>query len=61
MAEEHRHAVAGIVLCCEHVGLADAVPVETGVEQSLWEVAVRIEVRPLALALETCCDGVVTE
>ena len=45
----------------EDEGLADAVPVERGVQDGLGKVAVRVEVRPLALALETAQDGVVAQ
>ena len=61
MAEKHGYTVASIVLCSQHKGFADAIPVEGSVEQSFWIVAVGIEVGPLTLALETCGDGIMTQ
>ena len=58
--EEHAETVQHVVLRREDVGLADAVPVEGGVEERFRKVAVRIEVRPLPLTLEPGGDGVVT-
>ncbi len=61
VAEEHGHAVEGVVLRGDDVGLPEAVPVEGRVEHRLEEVAVREVVGPLALSLEPCRDGVVAE
>ena len=57
--EQHAQTVEHVVLGGEDVGLAGAVVVKGGVQHGLGEVAVRIEVRPLALALEAAGDGVV--
>ena len=61
LAEEHAHAVERIVLGGEHVCLARAVPVERRVEHRFGEVAVRVKIRPLALALEAAGDRVVAD
>ena len=61
MVEEHSHAVERVVLGGEHVGLACAVPVKRGTHQRLGEVKVGDIVGPLALALHTGSDGVVTQ
>ena len=58
--EEHRNAVQRVVFGGEGVGFADAVPVERRVEDGFREVAVGAEVGPLALALKTAGDGVVS-
>ncbi len=59
VVEEHRHAVARVVLRGEGDGLARSVPVERGVHQRLGIVAVGVEVGPLSLALEASGNGVV--
>ncbi len=61
VAEEHANAVQGIVLGGHDEGLADAVPVEGGVEDGLHEIAVGKVVRPLALPLEAGGDGIVAQ
>ena len=61
MVEEHSHAVACVVLGSECDRLAQTVPIERGVHECFRIVAVRVEVGPLALALETACDGVVSD
>ena len=61
MAEDPGHAVQGVVLGCYYKGLADAGPVEAGVEDGLHEIAVGGVVGPGALALEACQDGVVAQ
>ena len=59
MAEEHGDAVERVVLGGQHVGFADAVPVERGAHHGLGEVEVGLIVGPLALTLHTAEDGVV--
>ena len=61
MAEEHGHAVAGIVLGSHHIGFTDAVPVERGIEQRFGIIAVGIEVGPLTLSLEAGGNGIVAQ
>ena len=61
MAEQHGHAVAGIVLGSHHIGFTDAVPVERGIEQRFGIIAVGIEVGPLALSLEAGGNGIVSQ
>ena len=61
MAEEHADAVQRVVLGGDDVGLADAVPVERGVEDRLQKVAVGQVVGPLALALETGRQRIVAQ
>ena len=53
MSEQHCNTIASIVFSSHYISLANTVPVERSVEQSLREVSVRIEVGPLALSLET--------
>ena len=60
-AQHHGNAVAGIILGSERGRGLRAVPVKGGIEHGLGEVAVRIEVRPLALALEAADHSVATE
>ena len=57
---EHAGAVECVVLGGDDVGRAFAVPVEGRIEDRFEEVAVGEVVGPLALALESCGDGVVS-
>ena len=57
-AQHHGNAVERIILCCKRRGGFGAVPVEGRSQNCLGEVAVRQPVRPVALALETACNGV---
>ena len=59
--EQHAEAVERIVFGGKDVRLTRAVPVEGRVEHRLREVAVGIEIRPLALSLEAGRDGVVAD
>ena len=61
MVEEHGNAVACVVFCSERDSFARSVPVERSIHERFGIVAVRIEVGPLALALETACDSVVSD
>ena len=58
--EQHTHTVQNIILCCKNVWLSCSVPVKGSIQHSLREVTVRIEVCPLSLSLESCCDRIVT-
>ena len=58
--KQHTQAIEHIVFGSQDVRFASAVPVERAVEQCFGKVAVRIEVGPLALTLETGCYGVVS-
>ena len=59
--EEHAETVQHIIFRCKDVGFAGAVVVKSGIENSLGEVTVGIEVRPLSLALEAAGDGIVAD
>ena len=61
MSEQHSYAVAGIVLGSYDKCFTDTVPVKRSIEQSFRIVTVRIEVCPLALSLETGCNGIVSQ
>jgi hypothetical protein len=57
VAEEHGHAVQGIVLGGYYIRLTDACPVEAGVQDGLPAVAVEEVVGPSALAILTLVAG----
>jgi len=59
VAEQHRERVQRVVLRGEDVRLADAGPIERGVQDSLGKIAVREVIRPLALPLKAGGQGVV--
>ena len=60
LTEKHCHTVAGIILSCKYISLAQTVPIEGTAEQSLGKVAVRFPIGPLTLSLETCSYCIVT-
>ena len=60
VAEQHADAVHGVVLRCDDVGRAAAVPIEGGAEDGLEEIPVGHVVGPLSLALEAGRDGMVS-
>ena len=59
VAEEEAGSVQGVVFRGEGHRRARAVPVKGGVEQGFRNVSVRVEVRPVALALEAAGNGLV--
>ena len=61
LTEEHTSSVEGVVLGGQNIWLAGTFPVEGGIQQGLGEVTVGIEVRPLALSLESTGNGVVAQ
>ena len=60
IVEEHGYAVEGIVFSSEDIRLTNPVPVKLRVKEGFHEVPVREVVGPLALALETSHESVVT-
>ena len=56
--QKHAHAVHGIVFRGEGNSLTRAVPVEGAVEEGFGHIAVRVEVRPVTLSLETAANGI---
>ena len=59
--QHHGNAVQRVVLGGKRCGGFGAVPVEGRSQNCLGEVAVRQPVRPVALALETACNGVLAQ
>ncbi len=61
LAEQHGNPVEGIVFGGKHIGFPRAPPVERGVQQRFGIVAVRIEIRPLALSLKSAAQRVMPD
>ena len=61
VAKEHGSAVQAVVFGSHDVWLAQTVPIEGRIQDRLHEIAVGLEVGPLALALETGQDGVMSQ
>ena len=61
VAEEHGRPVQEVVFRGDDIGLANAVPVEGGVQHGFQEIAVGEVVRPLPLALKSGGDGIMTQ
>ena len=59
VAKKHRNTIQTVVFCSHHVGGAFAIPVKRGRENRFEKVPIRAIIRPLALSLEACGDGIV--
>ena len=59
--EEHPNTVESVILCREGIGFPGAIPVESAVKQGFGEIAVRIEVSPLTLPLESANNRIVAQ
>ena len=58
--KQHTETVQNIVFGCQYIRLSRSVPIKRSIKQRFGEIAVRIEVRPLALTLKACGYRVVT-
>ena len=61
MSKEHRHAIEKIIFSGKDVCLARAVPVKRCAHHRFRKIEIRLVVGPLALALNTRCNGVVPD
>ena len=57
--EQHAKPVQNVVLGRQNIRFSRTVPIEGSIQQCLREIAVRIEIRPLTLALESGCNRIV--
>src|SRR5437868_4411829 len=61
MSEGHAHAVETVILGGDNKRLANAVPIERGVQDRFQEIAVWIMICPMALALKAGQNGVMAQ
>ena len=61
MTEQHAQSIQRIIFCCYDKRLPDAVPVKRRIQDRFKEVAVRVVIRPLPLALKSTGNGVVAK